>query len=180
MHKDNTYSVKPIISIRKIVSFAAVAIAALMLACALGGCAPQNPSANQEEQTISAAEYMVKLNQAATSLHEGLDEFSAAVTDGDLSTLQSKSDTAFQAMDALSDLKTPEELNDVKNKYKEATDALHSSLNDYISLFVTIQSDPNPATIPQKKYAEDFEKIQKEYDRGLNLLEQADSAAKEI
>ena len=152
----------------------------LALLVSFAGCANQPASLNQEEQTLTASEYMVKLNQAAEALHDNLNDFASAVSAGDIATLQSKSDEAFQAMDALNDLKVPDELVTVKNQYKEATDALHSSLNEYITVYTEIQNEHDASNIDLQKYAARFENIQKSYDNGMNLLEQADAAAKEL
>lgn len=150
------------------------------LLLSLSGCASQPTAINPEEQTITASEYMVKLNQAAESLHENLNGFASAVTAGDITTLQSKCDAAFQSMDALNDLKVPDELVTVKNQYKDAVDALHASLNEYIAVFTEIQNEHDQSKIDLQKYAARFENIQKGYDNGMNLLEQADAAAKEL
>lgn len=151
----------------------------VMLA-ALSGCSGQISSGEVDDQPITASEYMVKLNQAADSLHENLDGFAVAVSEDDISTLKTKADSAFAAMESLDDLKVPDELVDVKNQYKEAVDTLHNALNDYITLFTEIQSEPDPEKVSDEKYAERFEKIQKDYDSGINLLEKADAAAKEL
>ena len=158
----------------------ALSACSLLLAGALFGCAGQPQTLDSEEQTISASEYMVKLNQAADSLHESMDGFAAAVSAGDITTLQSKSDAAFQAMEELQEYKTPEELTDVRNKYEEAITTLHNALNEYIVVYTEIQNEKDQSKINIQKYAQRFENIQKAYDNGMNLLEQADAAAKEL
>lgn len=157
----------------------AVAISAAIVLC-LPGCDSQTAAIDPENQTLTASEYMVKLNQAADSMHENLAVFAAAVNSGDISTLQAKADAAFQEMDALNDLKTPDEIADVRNQYKEATDALHNALNEYIAIYLDIQNEPEQSKIDSNKYAERFETVQKDYDNGINLLEKADAAAKEL
>lgn len=153
---------------------------AILFAAFLTSCTSQQIPSDTDEQTVTASEYMVMLNQAADSLRENLNDFAAAVNAGDLSTLQTKADTAFQAMDSLDDLKTPDELTGVRDQYKEAINVLHNSLNEYIAVFTEIENEPDQANIDLGKYAERFENIQKEYDNGMNLLEKADSAAKEL
>lgn len=163
------------------IAFSIIAAAcSLVLVGALSGCSNQPTSLNAEDQTLTPSEYMVKLNQAAESLHENLDAFAAAVSTGDLTTLQSKSDSAFQAMDDLKELKTPDELSQIRAKYEEAVDALHSSLNDYIAVYIEIENEPDLARVDMAKYAERFTNIQMAYDNGINLLEQADTAAKNL
>lgn len=158
----------------------AATMCSLALLAGLVGCSSQPTTPDSEDQTITASEYMVKLNEASSSLHEGLDDFSQAVADGDLSTLQSKADTAFKAMDSLSDLQVPEEINDVKDQYNEAISSLRSSLDDYISLYTEIMSEPDLEKVNEEKYADRFEEIQKQYDNAMNLLEKADAAAKDL
>lgn len=156
------------------------AISCLVLIGSLSGCSSQQSAMNAEDQTLTPSEYMVKLNQAADTLHENLDAFAVAVSSGDITTLQSKSNNAFQAMDELKELKTPNELAEIRSKYEEAVDALRSALNDYIAMYIEIENSPDMSKIDLQKYSERFTNIQKEYDNGINLLEQADTAAKNL
>ena len=160
----------------------AAAAAALALACTLAplsGCAPSQP-APTEEAPATATGYMTSMAKASTQLSESLGDFASSVADGDVSVLQAKADSAYEVLGQMESLEAPEELKPVKGKYDEAVSTLKGALEDYLHLFLELENTPEGTQYDYTGYAKRLEAVQKAYDQGLNLLEEADKMATEM
>ncbi|MBR3182667.1 MAG: hypothetical protein IKF56_08560 [Eggerthellaceae bacterium] len=143
------------------------------LACGLiVGCAnPAANNANSEQQANRA--YMSQVNEIMEQLDKGLDSFVDAVSRGDIVNMRTQADNAFQILDKLAELEAPESLSDVQEKYVEGADKLRGALDAYITLY----TDMSSASFDQSTYDDRIAQIQKLYDDGVKLMEEADEAA---
>lgn len=161
-------------------------LAATLAACALAltlallsGCAQTQP-APTEDAPPTATGYMTSMAKASTQLSESLADFAASVADGDVSGLQAKADAAYEVLGQMEALEAPDDLKPVKGKYDEAIASLKDALKDYLALFLEIENTPEGAQYDYSDYAKRIEAVQKSYDQGLNLLEEADKMATEM
>lgn len=165
----------------KAVKVLAVIVAIVMMASAavMSGCASGQP-ASTEEKPITAAGYMNAMAKSSKQLSESLGAFSEAVADGDVSALQSKVDSAYEVLDQMEALEAPDEVKSVKGKYDEAIGSLRNALKDYLAIFLEIENAPEGIQYDFSGYSQQLESVQKAYDQGLNLLEEADKMATEM
>lgn len=159
----------------RIVALTTAALAALCLSACIGS----QPVPEDENKELTPAQYMTNVNQIAENLSASLEAFEEAVDDNDLSAMQAKADSAFAVLDEFESMDIPEQLKDVNEKYQDASDSLKSALNDYIALYTEISDSSDSKPFDYGKYPERLESIQKQYDNGLNLLEEADKLAAE-
>lgn len=155
--------------------FACACAVALALG-AVSGCA-QPMTASQEPAPVTPTEYMTSVNAASQELQDKLAEFAAAVTADDLFTMQATSDEARAIIDKMNDLEAPDELAETKAAYNEAIADLEAALTDYIALYSELDDAQAGAPFDYGAYAGRIEQIQKQYDEGLNALEEADENA---
>lgn len=157
---------------------ALLAVLALMATLLLAGCvsAPnaENGSEEKEPAAPTMSQYMVSLNESANKLQTALTEFSSAVNSNDTYLMSLKADEAYAVMDQMDAIECPPELNDVKEKYKEAMVELKTALSDYLALYIDIDEAQSPSQQDYDSYNSRLEEIQKHYDEGLNLLDEAD------
>lgn len=159
-------------------AFAFAAAIAFALAF-LVACTPAQQAAD-EEKPPTASDYMVSMAKSSTQLSERLSDFAAAVAENDVSAVQAKADAAYEVIDQMDGLEAPDELKEVKDKYNEATKSLKDALKDYTALYLEIQNAPEGAPRDDAAYAQRIEAVQKEYDQGLNHLEEADEMASKL
>lgn len=154
-------------------------ICACMLVCALGamvGCS-QQMATPQEPAPVTPTEYMASVNSASEELRDKLAEFAQAVATGDTFAMQTTSDEARAVIDKMNELEAPEELSEVKAGYEQATASLEAALADYTALYNELVDAQAGAPFDYGAYAGRIEQIQKQYDDGLNALEEADEKA---
>lgn len=161
---------------KTIIKIACMTIA-LIAVLSLTACMKSQAPATEEEQPITPSQYMTNVNEVAENLAVSLGSFTEAVKANDLSAIQSRADSAYAILDELDSLEAPESLNDVKQKYSEATNSLKSALNDYITLYTEVKDSNKANPFDFDDYSERLESIQKQYDSGLNMLEEADKLA---
>lgn len=166
------------IAARKTLMVAATALVALCLAF-LTACSQPQP-ASEEERPPTAGEYMTSVAKVSAQLSGSLAEFATAVSDNDVSAVQAKADAAYEVLKQMESLEAPDELKSVKGKYDEATQSLKDAMKDYVALYLEIENAPEGSQYDFTNYAAQIESIQKSYDNGLNLLEEADKMASEM
>ena len=157
---------------------AAASILALSLAL-LTACSQGSPSAS-EEKPVTAGDYMVSVAKSSQQLSASLADFATAVSDNDITAVQSKADSAYEVLKQMESLEAPDELKQVKGKYDEAVQSLRDALKDYIALYLEVENSPDGVPSDYANYAQQIESVQKAYDQGLNLLEEADKMASEM
>lgn len=156
----------------------ALCAAALTLSLAFAtGCT--QPQQNPENTGPTASEYMITLNSTAAQLEAALSDFASTVEAGDVSAMQSKADAAYSIIDELNNAEAPEALSDVKSKYSDALSSLKGALGDYIDLYTEIDNAKSGSSFDFSTYKQRLEDIQKQYDDGLNALEEADKMVSE-
>ena len=166
------------ITARKMLRMAATALVAGCLAFLTACSQPQ--AATDEEQPPTAGEYMTSVAKASNQLSASLGEFATAVSENDVSAVQAKADAAYEVLKQMEGLEAPDELKSVKGKYDEATQSLRDAMKDYVALYLEIENAPEGSPYDFSNYAAQIEAIQKSYDNGLNLLEEADKMASEM
>lgn len=166
------------IAARKVLMMAAAALVALCLAL-LTACSQPQP-ASDEERPPTAGEYMTSVAKSSNQLSASLSEFATAVSDNDVSAVQAKADAAYEILKQMESLEAPDELKSVKGKYDEASQSLRDAMKDYVALYLEIENAPEGSPYDFSNYAAQIESIQKSYDNGLNLLEEADKMASEM
>lgn len=154
---------------------------ALIAACAFAvtlfvGCTT-TPSSSEEEAPITASEYMVNLNDCSVRLSDKLQGFAEAVADDKVSAMQTKAEEAYAILDEMSDLEAPEDVNDLKAKYTEASNKMKDALSSYVALYTEVFDS---AQAVPADYAQRIEDVQKQYDAALNALEEADKMSTEM
>lgn len=158
----------------------ACACAMALSLSAMAGCTQpliNNSSAQEEASPVTPTEYMASVNTVSQDLKDKLTEFSDAVAAGDSFTMQARSDEAQAIIDRLNDLEAPEELAEVKDEYAKATSDLQGALVDYTALYNELVDAQGGGSFDYGAYASRVEQIQKQYDSGLNALEEADKKA---
>lgn len=123
---------------------------------------------------------MTSVAKTSNQLSASLSEFAAAVSENDISAVQPKADAAYDILSQMESLEAPDELKAVKGKYDEATQSLKDAMKDYVALYLEIQNAPEGSSYDFSNYAAQIESIQKAYDNGLNLLEEADKMASDM
>ena len=161
------------ISIRTTILKIGALACAIALACGLlAGCANTAANnANSEQQANRT--YMSQVNEIMEQLDSGLDSFIDAVSRGDVVNMRTQADNAFQILDKLAELEAPEDLADVQEKYVEGADKLREALDAYITLY----TDMSKSSFDQSTYDDRIAQIQKLYDDGVKLMQEADEAA---
>ncbi len=156
-------------------SICAAALALAMLS--MTGCA-QPMQSQDETPVVTPSDYMVSLNASAEDLKSVLTEFSEAAANDDVFTMQTKADEASAVLDSMSELEAPEAMSEVKSKYGEAVSTLKGALSDYLELYLELDdAQHGGSAFDYSTYDNRLEAIQKQYDKGLNQLEDADKLA---
>ena len=137
-------------------------------------CAPAQSAVEKSE--AYNRQFMSQINSVVESYGEKLDEFSLAVSQGNvvnMTTLAQSSATITE------DMKKIEESNDmekIRDAYYDAMVELNGALGKYVSLYTNISAlgdSPADASTIQSDLAE----VQAAYDAGLQLLKDADELA---
>lgn len=150
----------------------------VLAALTMTACSP-NQDAETKDEGATPISYISQVNDSSANLSETLGEFAQAVSAGDVFSMQAKADAAYAIIDEMRNIEAPEELNEVKSKYNDATDKLKGALSDYVALYVELKDAADGKAFDYGAYPSRIENIQKQYDEGLNLLEEADSMAAE-
>lgn len=157
----------------------AVAVAGMLSAGILGGCATQQTSAATEAQSENRA-YMTQVNQTMETLKDRLASFSDAVSRGDVVNMRTQADNAFKALDSLSAQDAPDALKDIKQQYVDGCAELETALSDYVTLYAEIDSATDTQPFDWSTYDDRIAAIQSSYDAGVAKLEAGDKAAADL
>lgn len=160
---------------KTIVRILAVACGAALLAVALTGCLGQPTGASEAQQANRT--YMAKVNQAMEDLNSRLQSFDDAVARGDAVTMRTQADNAYQAIDTLSSIDTPDAMKDLQKNYVDGCNALKEALNGYIDLYTEIDSATEEHPFDYGTYDSRIKTIQDKYNEGVQKLKDADEQA---
>ena len=151
---------------RTIARVLAVALGAALALGALAGCQSQ---ANRT--------YMTKVNQAVEELNTRLGEFDEAVAQESVVNMRNKANSAFEAIDALAAIDTPDAMKDLQTNYVDGCNKLKDALNSYIDLYTEISSATEEAPFDFSAYDGRVKEIQDAYNEGIDKLKAADEEA---
>lgn len=160
---------------RLIAILCAGAVAAFGLAgCA--GTAQQDAASSEQSQN---RQFMSQVNETVEEMGTRLDDFDDAVARGDVVTMRSSAQNAFECISTLEGLEAPESLADIKQQYVDACGMLRDALNAYVDLYAEIESTTDEAPFDYSTYDSRLAAIQDQYNQGITKLQDADKAATE-
>lgn len=120
-------------------------------------------------------QYMADVNQTMENLEEKLTSFTDAVARGDLVSMQTQADKAYEVLDDFKAITAPEALTDVHADYVAACESLEEALDAYIDLATEVEGTSS-GKVNTESYTKRLEEIQALYDEGIAKLEAADNA----
>ena len=113
---------------RTIARVLAVALGAALALGALAGC--QSPATGATDQQQANRTYMTKVNQAVEELNTRLGEFDEAVAQESVVNMRNKANSAFEAIDALAAIDTPDAMKDLQTNYVDGCNKLKDALRE--------------------------------------------------
>lgn len=156
---------------------AAALCAGVFMVATLGGCAPQDTAATQQQS--ANRQYMTQVNQVMDDLQGKLESFTDAVSRGDVVGMRTQADNAVKSIDELNKLEVPDDLKDIQQDYVDGTGKLKDALDAYVGLYTEIDSATDDQPFDYATYDQRVSDIQKQYDDGINKLKDGDSKAAE-
>ncbi len=157
----------------------ALACAGALAAFGLAGCAgTAQQNAASDEQSLNR-QFMSQVNATVEDMGDRLDAFDEAVARGDVVTMRSAAQNAFECISTLEGLEAPEDLADIKQQYVDACGMLRDALNAYVDLYAEIESATDEAPFDYSTYDDRLAAIQDQYNQGIARLQDADKAATE-
>ena len=160
---------------RTIARVLAVALGAALALGALAAC--QSPATGATDQQQANRTYMTKVNQAVEELNTRLGEFDEAVAQESVVNMRNKANSAFEAIDALAAIDTPDAMKDLQTNYVDGCNKLKDALNSYIDLYTEISSATEEAPFDFSAYDGRVKEIQDAYNEGIDKLKAADEEA---
>ena len=128
---------------RTIARVLAVALGAALALGALSGC--QSPATGATDQQQANRTYMTKVNQAVEELNTRLGEFDEAVAQESVVNMRNAANNAFEAIDALAAIDTPDAMKDLQTNYVDGCNKLKDALNSYV------ECTPRSAAPPRRR-----------------------------
>ena len=159
---------------RTIARVLAVALGAALALGALSGC--QSPATGATDQQQANRTYMTKVNQAVEeAISAG--EHADAVAQESVVNMRNAANSAFEAIDALAAIDTPDAMKDLQTNYVDGCNKLKDALNSYIDLYTEISSATEEAPFDFSAYDGRVKEIQDAYNEGIDKLKAADEEA---
>ncbi len=158
------------------IRFITALCASVIALTALAGCTAQDTSASQQSEN---RQYMTQVNQVMEDLQSKLDNFTDAVSRGDVVSMRTQADNAFKAIDGLNSLSVPDDLKDIQQEYVDGTSDLKTALNNYIDLYTEIDSATEAEPFDWSTYDQRISDIKALYDEGIGKLQSGDNKATE-
>lgn len=155
--------------------FLAVVLGAAVALAALVGC--QSPATGATDQQQANRTYMTKVNQAVEELNSRLGEFNEAVAQESVVNMRNKANGAFEAIDALAAIDTPDAMKDLQANYVDGCNKLKDALSSYIDLYTEISSATEEAPFDYSTYGGRIKEVQDAYNEGIGKLKAADEEA---
>ena len=91
--------------------------------------------------------------------------------------MRNKANSAFEAIDALAAIDTPDAMKDLQTNYVDGCNKLKDALNSYIDLYTEISSATEEAPFDFSAYDGRVKEIQDAYNEGIDKLKAADEEA---
>lgn len=156
------------------ISKLALAICLAISCAAFAGCAGGQQQGATESQKANRA-YMAQVNETMVELDAQLDQFTDAVSRGDVVNMRTQADNAYKSLDKLAKIEAPEELKPIKESYVAGAEKLRTALDEYIDLYTEMSA--KDSDIDKESYDERIKSIQQLYDEGVAALQQGDEKA---
>lgn len=153
----------------------AVSCAGALVVAVLSGCVAQNAGISGAAQANRT--YMTQVNRTMEDLGVDLENFSEAVSRGDVVSMRTQADNAFAELDKLQTLEVPEDMGDIQSNYVEGAQKLKEALNSYIALYTEIEAATEAMPFDWSTYDQRIADIQQLYDQGIAALKAGDEAA---
>lgn len=160
---------------RIMIRFATLACCTVLAGAALTGC--QSPNTGATDQQQANRTYMTQVNQTMEDLNTRLADFDEAVTRGDAVTMRTQADNAFEAIDDLSAIDTPDAMKDLQQNYVDGCDKLKEALSGYVDLYTEIDSATDEHPFDYGTYDDRLKAVQDAYNEGIDKLKAADEEA---
>lgn len=161
---------------KKFIATIVTVVIAAAFASVLAGCSSSGTISSSSDTASLNRQYMSQANTAMSQLNTDLSSFVEAASAGDLVTMRTTADKAFQSISALKALTPPEDLKSVHSEYTAGCDDLQAALNAYIQLY----ADSTASSMDSSTFESRLSDIQDRYNSGIAHLQQADKAAAEM
>lgn len=158
----------------KLTKFFTIVLCTGVLALTLSGCFGGTVQQVDTAATQSR-QFMSNLNAAVQDMNTRLIEFNDAVSRGDLVTMRSSAENAFEVISTIESLEVPEQLAAVKNGYLEACGKLREALNSYLDLYTELSAAGG--TMDSVVYQERLDEIQNLYNQAISMIQETDTKA---
>lgn len=156
-----------------------IVCAAALASFALAGCAGNAQQDAVSDEQSRNRQFMSQVNETVEEMGERLEGFDEAAARGDVVTMRSAAQNAFECISTLESMEAPEALTDIKQQYVDACGTLRDALSAYVDLYAEVESATDDAPFDYSSYEARLAEIQDQYNKGIELLQNADKAATE-
>ena len=130
-----------------------------------------------ESLGYSQSAVTVQIRQLEEELNTRLGEFDEAVAQESVVNMRNAANSAFEAIDALAAIDTPDAMKDLQTNYVDGCNKLKDALNSYVDLYTEISSATEEAPFDFSAYDGRVKEIQDAYNEGIDKLKAADEEA---
>ena len=152
-----------------------VVLSMLAAVAMLSGCSAQQTEEQAAQEENQA--YMSQVNETMESLEVKLASFVDAVSRGDVVSMRTQAEGAYAVLDDLAAIEAPEALKDIHSSYVDGVNELEAALTSYVDLYTEIDSATESNLFDWGTYDDRLADIKAHYDKGIELLQEGDSAA---
>lgn len=155
----------------RIVLVIATCVACLIL---LVGCSAANTQVANEQ--TKNRQYMATVNQIMEDINKEMQDFSDAVSEGEVISLDSQLSAVKKSVEELKNLEVPEAMKDIHDLYVQGAEEMQNALVKYVDLYQDVKA-PEKGNFNYGTYNSRLDEIQKHYDAGVEALKKADDKA---
>ncbi len=153
----------------------AVALISVLCLGVLVGCG--STGSEEDEQALNR-QYMSSVNTIMDTLETNMEDFAAAVKDGEVVSLDAQLEAVAQCVDDLNALDVPDAMKDIHESYVTGATELQTALTDYVQLYEDVEA-PEGGSFDYSTYDSRLADIQSHYDAGIAALKNADELAED-
>lgn len=152
-----------------------ILVAMLCFAClgALAGCTGNDAEQNAQTQN---RQYMSSVNTIMDTLNTNMEDFAAAVKDGEIVSLDTQLEAVKTCVDDLNAITPPDAMKDIHASYVTGATEMQTALTDYVQLYEDVTA-PKNGSFDYSTYDSRLSEIQSHYDAGIKAFQDADSKA---
>ena len=147
-----------------------VALAGVLAGCSSGGTVS---SSSSSDSASANRDYMSNANTIIGQLQDNLSDFSDAVANDDLVSMEAAAKKASSSIDDFKKLQPTDTLKSVHQEYAKGCDELKEALDEYIDLY----SDQKKSKLSSAEYKSRLKKVQDKYNSGMSHLKEGDKPA---